>query len=98
MTNTSTPAFVCSASINADDAFGLVNAINAANGNGASPDTICLTSSTYSFASAAENIALPSITTPITIVGNGAVMERGSGAPQFRLFNVTASGSLALRL
>jgi predicted outer membrane repeat protein len=75
-----------------------VSAINAANANGASPDTICLSANgTYTFSTAQNSIALPSVTTPITIVGNGAILERGSGAPQFRAFNVTASGSLTLQ-
>jgi len=97
-TVTPTPAVTCTATMAAGDALALVNAITAANANGASADTICLTAnSTYSFFSASNSIALPSITTPITIVGNGAILERGSGAPQFRLFNVTASGSLTLQ-
>jgi len=91
-----TPAVTCTSS--AANPSALVSAITAANANGASADTICLTAnSTYSFFSASNSIALPSITTPITIVGNGAILERGSGAPQFRLFNVTASGSLTLQ-
>ena len=97
-TFTPTPSVTCTATIAASDALGLVNAITAANANGASLDIICLTAnSTYTFLSASNSIALPSITTPITIVGNGAILERGNGAPQFRLFNVTASGSLTLQ-
>jgi len=93
-TQSAPPAVICTAT--ATNPSALVNAITAANTNGTSPDTICLTNSTYTFSTAANSIALPSITTPITIIGNGAILERGSGAPQFRLFNVTASGSLAL--
>ena len=97
-TFTPTPSVICTATIAASDALGLVNAINAANGNGNSADTVCLTAnSTYSFFSATSSIALPSITTPITIVGNSAILERGGGAPNFRLFNVTTSGSLTLQ-
>ena len=94
-TFTPTPSVICTATATNLAAF--VSAINAANANGTSPDTICLTNSTYSFLTAQNSIAIPSITTPITIVGNGAVLERGSGAPQFRLFNVTGSGSLTLQ-
>jgi len=94
-TLTPTAAITCTA--DPADPAALVSAINAANTNGASLDTICLSNSTYTFLTAANSIALPSITTPITIVGNGALLERGSGAPQFRLFNVTASGSLTLQ-
>jgi len=96
-TFTPTPSIVCTITVNGGDALGLVNAISAANANGASPDTICLTNSTYGFFSASNSIALPSITTPITIVGNGSILERGSGASNFRLFNVTATGSLTLQ-
>ena len=97
-TFTPTPSVTCNATIAASDALGLVSAITAANANGNSPDVICLTAnSTYTFATTANSIALPSITTPITIVGNGAILERASGAPQFRAFNVTASGALTLQ-
>lgn len=92
---TPTPSVNCTAT--AANPSALVNAITAANANGASSDTICLTNSTYTFLTASNSIALPSITTPITIIGSGAILERGSGAPQFRLFNVTASGSLTLQ-
>ena len=95
-TATPTPAVICTAT--ATTASVLVSSINVANGNGASLDTICLTvNGTYTFLSAQNSIALPSITTPITIIGNGAILERGSGAPQFRLFNVTSGGSLTLQ-
>jgi predicted outer membrane repeat protein len=95
-TLTPTPAITCTTI--AANPSALVNAINAANANGASPDTICLSANTtYTFSTAANSIALPSVTTPITIVGNGAILERASGAPQFRLFNVTATGSLTLQ-
>lgn len=95
-TFTPTPAFTCTTT--AANPSALVNAITAANADGNSADTICLTAnSTYSFFSASNSIALPSITTPITIIGNGAILEHSSGAPQFRAFNVTASGSLTLQ-
>jgi hypothetical protein len=97
LTFTPTPLVVCNVTIASNDALGFVNAINAANANGSLADTICLANSTYTFLTASNSIALPSITTPITIVGNGAVLERGSGAPQFRAFNVTTSGSLTLQ-
>ena len=97
VTFTPTPSVTCMATIEESDALGLVNAITAANANGMSLDIICLSNSTYTFLTAQNSIALPSISTPITIVGNGAILERGSGAPNFRLFNVTASGSLTLQ-
>ena len=39
---------------------------------------------------------LPQITTPITINGHGAIIERASAAPNFRFFQITSSGSLTL--
>jgi hypothetical protein len=54
-------------------------------------DTIVLEATTYAF-TASNNTpsgfganALPSIISPITIVGNGAVLSRGSTVPAFRL-------------
>jgi len=96
-TSSFTPTLAVTCSVTAANPSTLVNAITVANTNGASVDTICLTNSTYTFSTASNSIALPSITTPITIVGSGAILERGIGAPQFRLFNVTASGSLTLQ-
>ncbi len=95
-TFTPTPSPTCTVTVAAGDVLGLVDAINAANGNGDSADTICLEDSIYTFFSASNAIALPSITTPITIVGNDAIIERSSGAPNFRLFNITSSGALTL--
>jgi hypothetical protein len=42
---------------------------------------------------------LPSVTTEITIEGNGAIVERSpaTGTPPFRIFHVTPRGSLTLR-
>jgi predicted outer membrane repeat protein len=92
-TPTFTPTLIVTCTATAADPAGLVSAITTANANGASPDTICLNANaTYALTS-----ALPTITTPITIIGNGAILERGSGAPQFRAFNVTASGALTLQ-
>jgi predicted outer membrane repeat protein len=97
VTLTPTPSVDCTATVAAGDASGLVNAINAANGNGSSTDTICLAAgSTYTFSTASSGIALPSVTTPITIVGNDAIIERGGSAPQFRLFSVASNGNLTL--
>jgi len=39
---------------------------------------------------------LPMITTPITINGNGATIIRDSGAPDFRIFYITETGSLTI--
>jgi hypothetical protein len=40
--------------------------------------------------------AFPVITTPVRIVGHGAVIERLATAPDFRFFDVTATGDLTL--
>lgn len=83
----------------------LVDAITAANsdtavggcaaGNGA--DTITLNNSVYALI-AVNNDAngLPVITSPITIVGNGATLQRLSTAPAFRFFEVASNGHLTL--
>jgi hypothetical protein len=80
----------------------LVAAINAAN---ATPeaDTLNLKDGcVYTFTSAADidatlgNSALPRITTPVTINGNGATLGRDVIAPNFRLLRVESSGSLSL--
>lgn len=39
---------------------------------------------------------LPIITGNVTINGNGATIERGSGAPDFRFFSVSSGGTLVL--
>jgi len=39
---------------------------------------------------------LPMIATPITINGNGATIVRDSGAPDFRIFYITETGSLTI--
>lgn len=90
----------CTTIISAGDTAGLISAINAANGSAGTPDTICLTSSSYTI-TAVDNTTngangLPSITSDITIVGNGAVINRGAAAPAFRLFHVAVNGKLSL--
>src|SRR5690606_15762581 len=63
-------------------------------------DTINLAANcTYTFTTGdATNpdSALPRITTPIVINGNGATIERADGSPYFRLLYVTNSGDLTL--
>lgn len=78
----------------------LVNAINLANSNGPGTDVICLSSgSIYAFSSAYEMydgaIALPVITSSITILGDGATITRNS-SDEFRFFLIESSGSLRL--
>ncbi|MBN1933761.1 MAG: hypothetical protein JW934_03800, partial [Anaerolineae bacterium] len=81
----------------------LINAINEANANGEA-DTIMLDGTcTYLFTNAYAAdpdgygpVALPPITSDITIEGNGAVLNR-SGSNVFRFFYVTSAGSLTLK-
>jgi hypothetical protein len=80
----------------AGDVAGLVSAINMANGNG-QDDTITLAAgSTYSLTAADNPMnGLPVITSKITIQGNDATIQR-TGAPEFRLFDVSGTGDLTL--
>ncbi len=83
---------VCEISVAASDSAGLINAIVTANNTSA--NTICLTSSVYTFTSGTYSSAysygssaLPHLESNITIVGNGASLLR-SGAALFRFFYV----------
>ena len=63
---------------------------------GSGPDTIVLAGGTYSYTTAfALNTALPSITSPITIEGNGATIQR-TGLANIRLLRVNTGGNLTL--
>jgi predicted outer membrane repeat protein len=66
---------------------------------GRGADTIVLAAgSTHALATAYESgTGLPSITSDITIAGNGATVSRATGAPDFRLFRIAADGVLTLR-
>jgi CSLREA domain-containing protein len=78
----------------------LIADINAGNAAGA-PYTIDLINTTYDFTASNNNNngpnALPSVTGNITIVGNGAVIQRDSSSSSgFRLFELGGSGNLTL--
>ncbi len=81
----------------------LIAAMNTANGNG-QVNVITLTpGATYTLATATsgapgDETGLPRITSNLTIIANGAVIERSSaaGTPHFRIFAVTSSGALTL--
>jgi hypothetical protein len=85
------------------DASNLINAINTANGNEGA-DTIDLMGVCIYTLTAIDNYTdgpngLPSVTSEITINGNGATIERSSGGdtpPQFRIFHVASGGNLTL--
>jgi hypothetical protein len=75
----------------------LETTIATANGNGAgTPDTIFFPTGcpVFTLATGGPN-GLPLITSPITIQGPGTI-ERGSGAPAFRIFEVAPGGSLTV--
>jgi hypothetical protein len=78
----------------------LVNAINSANGT-ATADTITLDGSTFTLSTVHNTTngpnGLPSITSNITIEGNGSIIERRATATaQFRVFHVSLTGALTL--
>ena len=79
----------------------LVSAIEAANANG-DADTLSLASGcTYSFTTSNSSDvdganALPAIASPITIVGNGAQIERDEAGAEMRLLKVMAGATLVL--
>jgi len=81
----------------------LIAAINAANAT-AEADTIQLQPGTYALTEPNNDTdgsnGLPSITSPLTIVGAGignTVIERDASAPDFRLFHVAQTGTLKLQ-
>jgi len=96
------PAFAAVLECPCGDMACLIAAINTANANG-EVNTIHLAAGTYSLA-AADNDAdgpngLPSITSALTIVGDGAantIVEREASAPPFRLLHVGQAGLLRL--
>src|SRR5215510_9789358 len=95
-----TPAaeFACAAG----DVACLIAAIHAANANGTA-NTITLAPGLYTLTAVDNNTdgptGLPSVTSPLTLRGDGAdstVLERAAGAPPFRLLHVASTGTLAL--
>jgi hypothetical protein len=85
-------------SVAAGNAGGLLAAISCANAN-ADTNVITLAAGTYTLTaedSSNNDSAFPTITTPITINGNGATIERDASAPEFRFFRVTSGGTLTL--
>jgi hypothetical protein len=89
----------------AGDVEGLVAAINAANDpvSHPRPDTIVLAGGVFTLTEADPlggpdgPSGLPSITSKITVTGNGAVIERsGAASENFRIFHNAEAGSLIL--
>jgi hypothetical protein len=88
--------------ISLGDVTKLIKAINKANANG-QDNTINLEAGTYTLMAVDNDTdgpnGLPSITSNITINGAGAditIIERDTSAPSFRIFHVSATGSLTL--
>ncbi|MFZ5923393.1 MAG: choice-of-anchor Q domain-containing protein [Chloroflexota bacterium] len=79
------------------DVAALVAALNAANANGEA-DTLTLADNCVYTLTAIDNgdNGLPQVTSQITLDGNGSTIQRGSGAPAFRIFQVGDAGSLTL--
>jgi predicted outer membrane repeat protein len=78
----------------------LIASIEEANRNGEA-DVITLTrEATYTLTEIVDNTnganGLPSITSDITIQGEGATIERDASAPAFRIFHVAMTGNLSL--
>ncbi|HMZ08310.1 MAG TPA: DNRLRE domain-containing protein [Anaerolineales bacterium] len=75
----------------------LIAAINTANANGVSKDTIDLAAGTYLFTTSYDgSTALPVITSPITIQGNNNELQRDISALDFRIFQVGSQGNLTI--
>jgi hypothetical protein len=92
------PVYASPYTVPAADTVALARAIRCAN---ADPDAnvINLTNSTYNFTAGDvtnPDSALPRITTPITINGDGATLQRHAAAPDFRLLYVDSTGNLTL--
>ena len=90
--------FICASG----DVACLIAAIDTSNANGES-NLIRLAAGTYTLTAANNDTdgsnGLPSITSPLTIGGNGfgnTIIERAATAPQFRVFHVAQSGLLNL--
>jgi hypothetical protein len=87
----------------AGDVACLIDAITEANANGQEHHTIRLEAGTYTLTDVDHPTGgngLPSITSTLTIQGAGAettVIERAPNAPLFRILQVAAAGSLALK-
>jgi|GEM_PF-776213 len=101
-TPTETPiTTTCTATVGAGDTSGLITAIDTANSNDTptpTADVICLNGATFTFTTANNELALPAISSKITIIGAGGIIERSStaGTPNFRLFRVASGGDLTM--
>jgi hypothetical protein len=96
--------------INVTGGCTLVDAITAANTDtamgscsaGSGADTLVLDATSTHTLNSVNNTTygangLPVVTSAITIEGNGSTIERGAGAPPFRLLTVGSAGNLTLQ-
>lgn len=83
-------------------AAGLVDAIDTANGNGVADTIVLAPLCTYTLDTVDNTLqgpnGLPTVTTKITISGNGATIRRSpdTSTPDFRIFMVVPGGDLTL--
>ncbi|MGI8540738.1 MAG: choice-of-anchor Q domain-containing protein [Rubrobacteraceae bacterium] len=103
----STPAKAAEFTVDDGDVAGLKTAINAANSNGEANTIRLAANGTYTL-TAVDNTettgngiafnGLPMLTTEISIVGNGATIQRSDaeGTPAFRILRVSDDGNLTL--
>jgi predicted outer membrane repeat protein len=91
----------CNFNVGSGDTTGFINAMNSANNNGSGEDVICLASnSVYNFTTGLSNtlltdgVTLPTISTPITILGNNATLQWG-GAGNARFFIIDGNNPQA---
>jgi hypothetical protein len=94
------PAYAAEFYCSSGDVTCLITAIKVANANG-EENFISLGAGVYSLTSVDNETdgpnGLPSVVSPLTIVGDGAeatVIERDSMAPDFRIFHVSSAGTL----
>ena len=84
-----------------DNVADLIAGINDANAGGGTVN-LCPGTYTLSTATTGDNdgtlgpTALPAISDVVVILGNGAMIERDAGAPNFRLFYISSTGELTL--
>jgi hypothetical protein len=98
-TTSPTTSATCTFNVAASDTAGLISAMVSANAL-SSPSVICLGGGTYALSAVHNNDdgpgGLPTVTKNVTINGNGAIIERVSSAPSFRIFRVLNTARLAL--
>jgi hypothetical protein len=76
----------------------LRDALTAANADGVPSAVVLANGEIYTLTAVDNNFnGLPLITSDITVEGNGSIIARDAGSPQFRFFQVTGTGVLRLQ-